>query len=118
MSHPIQRIDTNARMSHAVVHNGTAYLAGAVASDYTADITRQTEQALADIDATLTRLGSDRTRLLSAQIWLRDIGRDFDAMNAVWESWVPAGAAPSRATCQALMADPAILVEIIVTAAV
>lgn len=114
----IQRINPNARMSHAVVHNGTAYLAGAVANDYSAGITQQTEEALADIDATLLKLGTDRSRLLSAQIWLRDIDRDFGAMNVVWESWIPAGAAPCRATCQANMADSAILIEIIVTAAV
>lgn len=117
MSSPIQRHETGARMSHAVVHNGTVYLAGAVAQDYSGDITRQTQEALADIDRLLAQVGSSKSRLLQAQIWLRDVGRDFAAMNSVWEDWLPAGAAPARATCQAVMADPAILVEIIVTAA-
>ena len=118
MKTAIQRINPNARMSQAVVHNGTAYLSGAVAKNYGADIAQQTEEALADIDTTLTKLGTDRSRLLSAQILLRDIDRDFGAMNVVCESWIPANAAPSRATWQANMADPAILIEIIVTAAV
>jgi enamine deaminase RidA (YjgF/YER057c/UK114 family) len=118
MSTPIQRHETNRRMSHVVVHNGTAYLAGAVAQDYSGDITRQTQEALADIDRLLAQVGSSKSRLLQAQIWLRDIDRDFGAMTKVWEDWLPAGSAPTRATCQAAMADPAILVEIIVTAAV
>ncbi|WP_459570774.1 RidA family protein [Cupriavidus sp. 8B] len=105
-------------MPHIVVHNGTAYLAGAVAANLDGDIADQTREALADIAASLTRVGSDKTRLLSAQSWLRHIQRDFDAMNAVWESWLPAGCAPSRATCEARMAAPGILVEIIVTAAI
>ena len=117
MSTDIQRHVTNRRMSRVVVHRGVAYLAGAVAADYSGDITQQTRETLADIEATLAKVGSDKTRLLSAQIWLRDLPRDFDAMNAVWESWLPSGQAPSRATCQAAMADPAVLVEIIATAA-
>ncbi len=115
---PIQRIDTNARMSHIVVHAGVAYLAGAVAADLDADISVQTQQALQDIEQSLARIGSDKTRLLSAQIWLKNLERDFDAMNTVWEKWVPSGHAPSRATCEARMASPDILIEIIVTAAV
>lgn len=115
---PIQRHDTNARMSHIVVHNGTAYLAGAVAQDYSGDIAQQTIEALADVEKSLASIGSSKSRLLNAQIWLRDIARDFDAMNAVWENWLPAGTAPARATCEASMAAPGILVEIIVTAAV
>jgi enamine deaminase RidA (YjgF/YER057c/UK114 family) len=118
MPSSIQRHETGARMSHLVVHGGTAYLAGAVAQDYSGDITRQTQEALAEVDRLLALAGCSKARLLQAQIWLRDIGRDFDAMNAVWERWLPTGAAPTRATCQAAMADPAILVEIIVTAAV
>ncbi|UUZ77100.1 RidA family protein [Polaromonas sp. P1(28)-13] len=115
---PIQRHDTSVRMSHIVVHNGTAYLAGAVAQDYSGDITQQTIEALADVENSLDRIGSSKSRLLNAQIWLRDIARDFDAMNAVWENWLPAGTAPARATGEARMAAPGILVEVIVTAAV
>lgn len=113
----IQRFETGPRYSNVVVHNGTAYLAGAVAQDFSGDIARQTAEALADIDRTLALVGSDKSRLLSAQIWLRDIGRDYDAMNAVWEAWLAAGCAPARATCEARMAYPEMLVEIIVTAA-
>lgn len=113
----IQRIDTNARMSHIVVHAGIVYLAGAIANDLDADIATQTQQALHNIETALTRAGSSKTRLLSAQIWLKDLARDFSAMNAVWEAWIPPGQAPARATCQAAMAAPQILIEIIVTAA-
>lgn len=118
MTSTIQRLDTNARMSHIVIHNHVAYLAGAVATSLDQGVETQTAQALADIDASLTRVGSDRRHILSSQIWLKDLARDFAAMNTVWEAWMPAGAAPTRATCQAHMADEAILVEIIVTAAV
>jgi enamine deaminase RidA (YjgF/YER057c/UK114 family) len=114
----IQRIDTNARMSHIVVHAGVAYLAGAIASDLGAGIAEQTRQALQDIETSLARVGSSKNRLLNAQIWLKDVGRDFSAMNEVWEAWVPQGQAPARATCEASMAEPDILVEIIVTAAI
>ena len=118
MSTSIQRIDTNARMSHIVVYGGVAYLAGAIASDLTADFDVQMQQTLAEIEASLARVGSDKTRMLSAQIWLKNLERDFPAMNEAWEAWVPKGHAPSRATCEASMAAPEVLVEIIVTAAV
>lgn len=114
----IQRVGTNARMSQAVIHGNTAYLAGAVADDYSGDIRQQTAEALAHISALLERIGTDASRLLTAQIWLRDIGTDFDAMNEVWEAWLPAGAAPTRASCEARMAAPGILVEIVITAAI
>ncbi|SOE49299.1 RidA/YER057c/UK114 superfamily, group 2, YoaB-like protein [plant metagenome] len=118
MNTDIQRIDTNARMSHVVVHNGVAYLAGSVAKDYAGGLRQQAAEALADIEQTLQTVGSNKSRILSAQIWLKDLSRDFKDMNAVWEAWLPEGAAPARATCQVDMADPAILIEIIVTAAV
>lgn len=113
----IERFDTNARMSHIVMHGGVAYLAGAIGNDLKAGIAEQTQQALEDIERSLARIGSGKTRLLSAQIWLKNLEQDFAAMNTVWEAWIPAGHAPARATCQALMASPDILVEIIVTAA-
>ena len=113
----ILRHGTNARMSHIVVHNGTVYLAGAVAAAFDQGIEAQTREALADVEASLLRVGSNKSHMLTAQIWLRDIARDFAAMTAVWEAWLPAGAAPARATCQAQMADPQILIEVIVTAA-
>jgi enamine deaminase RidA (YjgF/YER057c/UK114 family) len=112
----IQRFDTGPRMSEMVVHNGTIYLAGQIADDETADITGQTQQVLAAIDALLARAGSDKSRLLRAQIFLVDL-RDFDAMNAVWQSWVVPGHTPARATVQAALANPQWKVEIVVTAA-
>ncbi|RYF61116.1 MAG: RidA family protein [Comamonadaceae bacterium] len=113
----IQRLETNARMSHIVLHAGTVYLAGAVAQNFDQGIEAQTREALAEVEAALSRVGSSKKNILTTQIWLRDIERDFDAMNSVWEAWLPAGAAPARATCQARMAAPDILVELIVTAA-
>ena len=113
----IQRHETNQRMSQVVVHGGVAYLAGQVPDDYSADIGTQTEQVLAKIDRLLTLAGTDKTKLLSATIWLADI-RYFADMNAKWDAWVPAGAAPARATVQAALAAPDIKVEIGIIAAV
>lgn len=112
----IQRFDTGPRMSEMVVHNGTVYLAGQIADDAAADITGQTQQVLAAVDALLARAGSDKSRLLRAEIFLADLG-DFDAMNAVWQSWVVPGHTPARATVQAALANPRWKVEIVVTAA-
>jgi len=117
MDHSITRHQTNVRMSRIVVHAGTAYLAGVVATERDADISAQTAEVLSRIDELLGSVGSDKTRLLSTQIWLKDITRDFQGMNQVWDAWVPEGAAPARASCQAALATPEILVEIIVTAA-
>jgi len=113
----IQRFDTGPRMSEMTVHNGVAYLAGQVAEDDSLDISGQTGEVLAQIDALLARAGSDRSKLLSAQIFLADLA-DFAAMNAVWEQWVVPGHTPARATVQAALANPRWKVEIVVTAAV
>lgn len=113
----LQRFDVGARMSEMAVHDGVAYLAGQVAEDGSADITGQTQQVLAAIDRLLARAGTDKTRILRAQIFLADIA-DFPAMNAVWDSWVVAGHTPPRATVQAALARPEWKVEIVVTAAV
>ena len=113
----IQRFDVGPRMSEMAVHNGTVYLAGQVAGDGTQDIAGQTQQVLAAIDALLARAGSDKTKILRAQIFLKDLA-DFAAMNAVWESWVVAGHTPPRATVQAHLARPEWKIEIVVTAAV
>lgn len=83
----IERFDVGPRMSEMAVHNGTVYLAGQIADDGTADISGQTEQVLAAIDALLARAGSDKTKILRAQIYLADLN-DFSAMNDVWERWV------------------------------
>jgi enamine deaminase RidA (YjgF/YER057c/UK114 family) len=94
-----------------------AYLAGQVAADDTQDITGQTTQVLAQIDALLARAGTDKSRILMCQIFIADLA-DFPAMNAVWERWVPSGHAPSRATVEAALARPGWRVEMVVTAAV
>ncbi|MCY1384168.1 putative aminoacrylate peracid reductase RutC [compost metagenome] len=117
MNQPITRHETNARMSRAVLHNGIAYLAGVVAVNRSGDIKAQTQEVLARIDALLEQVGSHKNKLLTAQIWLKDITADFQGMNDVWDTWVAEAEAPARATCQAQLATPDILVEIIVTAA-
>ena len=116
MSTDIQRFNIGKRLSEIVVHNKTIYLAGEVPDDTSLDITGQTEQVLAKIDRSLKQVGSDRTRLLSAQIFLPDM-KDFAAMNAVWEKWVVAGQTPARATIEAKLANPAYKVEIMCIAA-
>ncbi|ARO14677.1 endoribonuclease L-PSP [Ketogulonicigenium robustum] len=113
----IKRIETGARMSAAVVFNGIAYLAGQCEAPGE-DITTQTTAVLAEIDRILALAGTDKTRLLTAQIWLKDIDADFAGMNAVWDKWVAAGHTPARYTGQASLATPDYKVEIIVTAAV
>ena len=113
----IERFDVGPRLSEMAVHNGTVYLAGQVPEDASADIGGQTRQVLAAIDALLTRAGSDKTRILMAQIYLADLA-DFEGMNAAWDAWVAPGHAPPRATVQAKLARPEWKLEIVVTAAV
>jgi enamine deaminase RidA (YjgF/YER057c/UK114 family) len=112
----IQRHNVGKRLSEIVVHNGVAYLAGEVADDTSKDVTGQTEQVLAKIDKLLKQVGSDKSKLLSAQIFLPDM-KDFAAMNAVWEKWVLPGQTPARATIEAKLANPAFKVEIMCVAA-
>ncbi|MDH2326234.1 RidA family protein [Cereibacter sp. SYSU M97828] len=111
----INRIECGKRMSEAVVHNGLIWLAGQVGRPGRS-VAEQTRDCLAEIDRILALAGSDKTRILSAQIWLADIA-SFDEMNAVWDEWVPQGHTPARATGEARLATPDYLVEIIVTAA-
>lgn len=111
----ITRFETGPRMSQAVVHNGTVYLAGQVGKPGD-DVATQTGQVLEQIDRLLAAAGTDKTRILSATIWLADMA-DFQKMNAVWDGWVPAGNAPARATGESKLAGPEYLVEIIVVAA-
>lgn len=113
----ITRIDTNARMSQAVVHNGIAYIAGQVGAEG-GTVTEQTKAVLANVDAMLAKAGTDKTRLLTAQIWVANIETDFADMNAVWDAWVPEGCAPARWTGEAKLATPGFRVEVIVSAAV
>jgi enamine deaminase RidA (YjgF/YER057c/UK114 family) len=112
----IQRYEVGARLSEAAVHHGTIYLAGQVADDTTQDLRGQTAQVLAMVDRLLAEAGSDKTCILSTQIFLTDIG-EIAAMNEVWDAWVPAGHTPPRATVQAALANPGYLIEIVVTAA-
>lgn len=113
----IQRFDVGARLSEMAVHQGVAYLAGQVAADGSQDITGQTTQVLAQIDALLARAGTDKSKILMCQIFITDLA-DFPALNAVWERWVASGNAPPRATVQARLAKPEWRVEMVVTAAV
>ena len=110
----IVRTQPNKILSQAVEYHGFVFCAGVTAKDLSKDISGQTREVLDQIDALLEAHGTDKTRLLSAQIWLKDI-RDRDAMNALWSAWLPEGGAPARACVQANMADPRHLVEIMVT---
>ena len=112
----IQRHNVGKRLSEIVVHNNTIYLAGEVPDDTAKDITGQTEEVLAKIEKLLKQAGSDKTKVLSAQIFLPDM-KDFAAMNAVWEKWVVPGHTPARATVEARLANPAYKVEIMCIAA-
>lgn len=111
----IERIDPGPRMSKAVVHNDTIYTCGHVA-DAASDVAGQTFLILEAIEYVLTRAGSDKSKVLSATIWLADIAA-FDEMNAVWDAWISPGNPPARATVQAKLAGPRYLVEIAVIAA-
>lgn len=113
----IQRSGTNKRLSKLVIHRGIAYLAGQVADDLDADLSGQTRETLAKIDALLAQAGTDKTRILTAQIWLASMA-DAAKMNAVWEAWMPEGVAPARATVGAPLATARHLVEIKVVAAI
>ena len=112
----IKRIQVGPRMSQAVVHGNTVYVAGQVASDTAADVGGQTRQVLASIDELLRAAGTDKTQLLSATIYLADIAT-FAQMNLVWDTWVAPGSTPARATIEAALATPAYKVEIVVVAA-
>ena len=111
----IERLDGDARMSQAVIHNGIVYLAGQVGAAGE-DAATQTRASLASIDALLERAGTDRSHLLQATIWLADMA-DFAAMNAVWDAWVDGANAPVRATGEVRLAAPDYRVEVIIVAA-
>jgi enamine deaminase RidA (YjgF/YER057c/UK114 family) len=113
----IQRFDVGARLSEMAVHNGTVYLAGQVPDDATQDMAGQTRQVLAAVDALLARAGSDKSKVLMAQVFIADMA-EFAAMNAVWDAWVVPGHTPPRATVQARLGQPAWKVEIVVTASI
>ena len=112
----ITRKHSNQRMSQLVIHGDTIYLAGQVAKDRAADIAEQTQQVLDKIDALLAEAGSDKSKILSAQVWISSIGH-FAAMNEVWDAWIPEGNAPARACIEARLASPDLLVEVGIIAA-
>lgn len=111
----IQRFDFDTRIHHGVIHNGTVYLTGQVATPGTS-AEAQMAEVLGKIDGLLAKAGSDRTKILHVQMWLDDI-RDFDAVNRVWDAWMPMSHAPARSSGEGRMARPGMLVELIVTAA-
>ena len=113
----IRRIEPGKRMSQASVHGNTVYLAGQVADDTQQDVAGQTRQVLAQIDKLLTEAGTDKSRILFAQIVLADI-KTFADMNGVWDAWVAPGNTPARATIEAKLVAPEYKIEIIVTAAI
>ncbi|WDS36565.1 RidA family protein [Pseudoxanthomonas sp.] len=112
----IQRFDTGPRMSEMTVHNGVAYLAGQIA-EAGGDISAQTREVLGHIDALLAQAGSDKSKILRAEIFMADLS-EFSGMNAEWETWVVPGHTPARATVQAQLANPEWKVEIVITAAI
>jgi enamine deaminase RidA (YjgF/YER057c/UK114 family) len=112
----IERIKVGPRMSQVVIHGDTIYLAGQVADDPSADVAGQTRQILAKIDSLLAEAGADKSKVLSANVWLSDIST-FDQMNAVWDKWVTPGQPPARATVESRLARPEFKVEIMVVAA-
>lgn len=115
MTESIKRLKTNARMSQVVIANGVVYLSGQVPDTAGAPIDVQTNEILARIDTLLASAGVDKTRLLTANVWLSD-PKHFDAFNAVWDAWVADGHAPTRACVTALLMRPGLDVEVAVTA--
>ncbi|GIK96608.1 MAG: hypothetical protein BroJett029_08170 [Alphaproteobacteria bacterium] len=112
----ITRIGVGPRMSEAVIHGDTVYLAGQVADNPVPSVEKQTKQVLRNIDKVLKQCGTSKAKILKANIWLSDI-RSFDEMNKVWDAWVAKGNTPARATVEARLAGPEYLVEIMVVAA-
>jgi enamine deaminase RidA (YjgF/YER057c/UK114 family) len=112
----MKRIESGPRMSRAVVHGDTVYLAGIVAANPDADVAIQTRQILETIDGLLATAGTSKSKILTATIWLADIST-FGEMNGVWDAWVDPANTPARATVEARLAAPAYKVEIMVIAA-
>ena len=110
----ITRIEPGPRMSAAVIHGDTVYLAGQVGTGPT--VTEQAQSALAEVDRLLAAAGTDKSRILSTTVYLANMG-DYAAMNAVWDAWIDPANPPARATCEARLATPAYVVEFVVIAA-
>jgi enamine deaminase RidA (YjgF/YER057c/UK114 family) len=113
----IERLHIEKRYSEIVIHNGTVYLAGQLADDYSGDIVEQTRETLANTERMLAEAGSDKSKILSVTIYLKDRERDYAGLNQVWDAWVAPGAAPARACVEAKMYKPEVLVEMIIVAA-
>ncbi|OOR99376.1 hypothetical protein B0186_07885 [Canicola haemoglobinophilus] len=111
----IQRFHSNGRLSEMVIHNNTAYLAGQVPENTDVDAYLQTKEVLGLIDKLLLEIGSSKSNILTAQIFLPDM-QDYQAMNKAWDEWVDPENAPARATVQSQLADPKWKVEIVVVA--
>ena len=107
----IIRTEPSPILSKAVEYHGFIFTAGIIARDPSGDLVAQTHDVFAQADALLEEHGTDRTRLLQAQIWLKHMS-DREAMNAIWQEWLPEGLAPARACVQAELAHPDLLVEI------
>ena len=103
----IQRLHVEKRYSEVVIHNGTVYLAGQLADDYSGDIRQQTRETLANIDRMLAEAGSDKSKILSVTIYLKDMDAHYDGLNAEYDAWVAEGAAAARACPAAPDAAPA-----------
>lgn len=114
---PVRRMASTARLTRIVLRNGVVHVAGSAAHDRHGDAQVQTREILEKIDEYLVSVGSSKSRLLAAQVWMRDIDRDFAGMNAAWDAWVASGASSARATCEAQLPAPGIRLEISVTAA-
>ena len=112
----VTRLHVGKRLSEVAIHNGTIYLAGQLAEDTSQNIEAQTRETLGHVDRLLAEAGSDKAHILSCQIYLADI-KDFAGMNLAWDEWVAAGNSPPRATVEAKLARPEILVEIVIVAA-
>lgn len=112
----ITRIDPGKRLSGAVVHGDLVFLAGQVADNTKVDIKGQTTEVLKKIEALLKKAGTDKSKLLSANIWVTDM-RNFAAMNEVWDKWIDPKNPPARATVESALASPEALVEIMCVAA-
>ncbi|WP_373779218.1 RidA family protein [Glaesserella sp.] len=113
----IQRFQVGKRLSEMAVYNGIAYLAGQVPEDDSLDMYGQTKQVLAEIDKLLEEAGTDKSRILMAQVFVTNM-IEFDEMNRAWDEWVPSGNSPPRASIEAKLANPNWKVEIVVTAAI
>lgn len=114
----IKRIESGARVSRVVIHNGVAYFSGLVAPDRNQDIKGQTRQVLARLESYLEQAGSSRSQLLSVQLWVKDMAGDIDGLNEVWTEWFEGQEKPTRATAQVMFDEEELRLELIAVAAV